>query len=260
MKYFLIYSIILFTLVFSSCKAPVPAHEDPVQEPKYILSNFGSFWNYWYSVVRLSEDFVPYDENDSVVSKDLFLKKVLSGDYLPLKLKSNDTSSYYRLYKIHEDVDSDITYNLKRFGELYYQFFQMEEKPLPRFNFVDINGNLYNRENCKGKIVVLNFWFIGCTACQREMPALNKIVDSYKDRKDIVFLSIAPDNKDKLKKFLEKTPFTYAAVADKGHYVIDTLNINMFPTQMIINRKGEVARVPEDDKELAIELKKELLK
>lgn len=217
------------------------------------------FWSYWYRDVRLSEDFIPLNENDSVVSKDFFLKKVSSGGYLPLKLKSNDSSIYYKLYKINAPVDSSITENIKRFGTQYYQFFQLEGKPLPGFNLVDINGNVYNKETCKGKIVVLNFWFIGCLACRLEMPALNKLVFSYKNRNDIVFVSIAPDHPEQLKKFLEKNPFTYAAVSDINN-LTEKLNIQGFPTQMIINRKGEIAKVPEDDKELAIELRKELLK
>jgi len=218
-----------------------------------------NFWAYWYYDVRLSEDFVPYNEDDSLVSKDFFLKKVLSGDYLPLKLKSTDSSSYYKLYKIKKPVDSSITANIIRFGEEYYQFFKMEGKPLPVFNFVDVNGKVYNKENCNGKIVVLNFWFIGCTACKEEMPDLNKLVASYKNRDDVVFVSIAPDKVDSLKKFLQKTPFNYAAVSDINH-LTRTLNIYSFPTQMIVNRKGQIAKVPEDDKQLAIELRKELLK
>lgn len=41
---------------------------------------------------------------------------------------------------------------------------------------------------------------------------------------------------------------------------MDTLDINMFPTQMIVNRNGEISKVPEDYKELEIELRKEFLK
>jgi len=238
----------------------VPSHEGPVKEPEYILANFMNFWSYWYNEVRLSKDFVPYNENDSVVNKDFFLKKVLSGKYLPVKLRSDDSSGHYRLYKIDEIVDSSITAEIKRFGQLYYQFYQMEGKPLPGFNFVDINGKVYNQENCQGKVVILNFWFIGCVACQEEMPDLNKIVASYKNRNDVLFISIAPNSTNDLRKFLEKTPFNYAAIPDKRNYVTDTLKIQMFPTQMIVNRRGQIAKVPEDHRELAIGLRKELLR
>ena len=251
----------MVVFISSSCTTQVLRHKGPVADPKYILSSFNNFWAYWYNEVRLSEDFVPYNEHDSIVSKDYFLKEVSSGKYFPLKLKSNDSLSYYKLCKISDTVDSSIKEDIvMRFGELSYRFFQMEGKPLPGFNFVDINGNVYNKETCKGKILVLNFWFIGCLACQREMPELNKMVASYKKRNDLVFLSIAPNKAHELKKFLEKTPFNYAAIANKNSYVMDTLNINMFPTQMIVNRNGEIAKVPENYKELEIELRKEFLK
>lgn len=261
MKHIYIYIISLVAFISLSCKSDAPGHGGPVADPKYLLSSFNNFWAYWYNEVRLSEDFVPYNENDSVVTKDYFLKKILSGEYFPLKLKSSDSLSYYKLCKINAAADSSIKNDIvMRFGALSYQFFKMEGKPLPGFNFVDINGSVYNNETCEGKVIALNFWFIGCTACQREMPELNKIVASYKKRNDVIFLSIAPDNADELKKFLKKTPFNYAAIPGKNRYVTDTLNISMFPTQMIINRRGEIAKVPEDYKELAIELRKELLK
>lgn len=258
MKNICIYLISI--LVLFSCKNSARVHQSPIEDPKYILSDFTNFWTYWYMDVRLSDDFISYNEKDSPVTKDFFLKAVLSGKYLPLKLKSNDSLNYYKLYKINKVSDSAITENIIRFGQLYYDFFQMEGKPLPGFHFVDLNGNVYNSETCKGKLLVLNFWFIGCTACQREMPFLNKLVASYKNRNDVLFVSIVPDKEKQLKLFLNKTPFAYAIIPDKSLYVRDTLNIQMFPTQMIVDKNGLITKVPEDYKQVEIELKKELSK
>jgi peroxiredoxin len=179
---------------------------------------------------------------------------------LPLKLKSNDSSNYYKLYPIIKVTDSAITENIIRFGELYYQFFRMEGKPLPGFDFVDLKGNIYNSKTCRGKLLVLNFWFIGCIPCQREMPALNKLVALYKSRNDMLFVSMTSNNENELKVFLEKTPFAYAVIPDKSLYITDTLNVHMFPTQMIIDKKGFISKIPEDEKQLEIEIRKELLK
>jgi peroxiredoxin len=208
--------------------------------------------------VKLSEDLTPYDENDSIISKDLFLREICTGNYLPVKYKANDSLNSYKLYRI-ENKDTSITSTIVMFGNLAYQFFRMEGKPLPGFNFMDLKGRVYNPQTCKGKVVVLNFWFIGCTSCVEEMPALNKIVASYKDR-DVLFVSITPNNPDSLKNFLEKHPFAYSVIPYKKKYVIDTLNIKMFPTQMIVDRNGLIAKVPEDFKQMEIELQKELLK
>jgi thiol-disulfide isomerase/thioredoxin len=260
-KNIIISIISLLTIILFSCNNSMPGKPGgPIQYPKYILSNFMNFWTYWSNDVRLSDDIISYDENDSLIAKDFFLKKVMSGKYLPLKLKSNDSSNYYKLYPIIDVTDSAITENIIRFGELYYQFFKMEGKPLPGFHFADLNGNVYNRKTCQGKVLVLNFWFIGCTACQREMPALNKLVASYKSRNDVLFVSIAPNNANELNAFLEKNPFAYAIIPVKSLYVTDTLNIHMFPTHMIIDKKGLISKIPEDEKQLEIELQKELLK
>lgn len=257
MKPIFIYFFGLIILGFSACKEHIAPKLISAQDPEYILSNFNNFWTYWYLDVRLSENFVPYNANDSIVSKDYFLRAVSTGAYLPVKLKV--TPSAYQLYKINDPVDPSITEEIKRFGKLYVHFFQMQGKPFPEFNLVDINGNVYNKKICKGKIVVLNFWFIGCSTCRKEIPDLNKLVASYKNRKDVVFISIAPDKSEDLKNFLAKTPFNYAAVSDINH-LTNKLNIQMFPTQVIINRKGQIARVPEDYQQLEKELKNELLK
>ena len=69
------------------------------------------------------------------------------------------------------------------------------------FNFTDLNGKVYNSETTKGKVVVLNCWFIHCQAYNEEMPELNKIVQQTRNRKDIVFLGLAFDYTDSLKNF-----------------------------------------------------------
>ena len=251
---------IIIPFFFFSCQSHIKPSETIVQDPKHILSSFTNFWAYWYNDVKLSEDFTAYNENDSVVSKEFFLSQVSTGKYLPVKYKIDDSLNRYKLYKIGNAADSSITSTIIMFGKLAYQFYQMEGKPLPDFNFVDLNGNVYNSQTCKGKVVVLNFWFIGCVSCREEMPALNKMVASYKDRKDVLFVSLAPDEPDSLKKFLEINPFAYAIIPLKNKYVIDTLSIRMFPTQMIVDRRGLVAKVPEDYEQMEIELRKELLK
>ena len=58
-------------------------------------------------------------------------------------------------------------------------------KPALPFSVTDINGNNYSLESLKGKVVVINFWFVECKLYIMEMPELNKIVEKYKN-KDVV--------------------------------------------------------------------------
>jgi translation initiation factor 2 beta subunit (eIF-2beta)/eIF-5 len=52
--------------------------------------------------------------------------------------------------------------------------------------------------------VVIKCWFIHCVACIEEFP-VNKMATKYKNRKDIVFISLAEDSPQELKTFLLKT-------------------------------------------------------
>lgn len=250
--------IFVYALTYISCTGP--KYGEPVKAPAYLLSNFNNFWEYWNQNVKLSRDFISFDENEKVISKGAFLEKLTLGGCLPLRLQSNDSIDYYKLYKINDQANEDISKAIKTCGNIYYQKYKMVDKPLPGFSFIDLNGTLYNKETCKGKIVVLNCWFIHCGSCVAEMPVLNRLVNIYKDRHDIVFVSLAWDSPIKLKAFLQKTAFNYAVVSDKENYLSDTLNIPGYPAHVILNKNGLVVNVPEDYKELEIELRKEAVK
>ncbi len=116
---------------------------------------------------------------------------------------------------------------------------KIKNKPLPEFNFQDINGNVFQLSNLKGKVVVLNFWFIECKPCVAEIPALNRVV---KSRPDIVFLAPTFNSKEDVKKFLEHHPFNYNVISDASNYT-DKLKISNYPTHIIIDKEGIVKDV-----------------
>jgi peroxiredoxin len=122
-------------------------------------------------------------------------------------------------------------------------------KPLETTNFItgstiqsfterDINGNRFDLKALRGKIVVLNFWFINCGPCRQEIPELNELVDSF-SKKDVVFLGIALDGRSDLYEFLKTYPFRYAIIPD-GRSVADQYGIGSYPTHVILDTNGKV--------------------
>jgi peroxiredoxin len=128
-------------------------------------------------------------------------------------------------------------------AEIEIKNLMFEGKKIPNFNFMDLDGKKYNYNNTTGKIIVLKLWFINCQTCIQEMPQLNGLVKKYSDRNDVLFLSLAFDNSKKLKKFLSKTTFKYAVVANKEKYILETLQVNEFPTHIVLNKKGIIVKV-----------------
>lgn len=113
------------------------------------------------------------------------------------------------------------------------------KKMAPAFNVTALSGRSYDPASLRGKVVVLNFWFIGCGPCKAEMPGLNQLVAEFKEQ-DVVFLAFALDPTEDLRDFLKKTPFNYEVIADAGKLIESNFSITSFPTHIIINRNGAI--------------------
>ena len=215
----------------------------PVEEPSVILRSEVDLVRYDQDYLRLSEDFIGFDDSNRRIDKRTFFKLFSEGDYLPLRLISKNKLACYKLYKVSPTLNDGILSILKDWGELDYKYFKMEGRQLPGFDFRDIKGNIYNRETTRNKIVVIKCWYLACSTCREEIPTLNKIVDQYRKRKDIVFISLAFDSKDDLQKFSKDNIFKYALIPDQKNYLMKELKIYLYPTQMIINKKGLISKV-----------------
>ena len=258
MKRTFAWPLVLFSLLTFSCQQ-VSKYGQPIARPEVITKSTVIFSAYWYKYVRLGEDYTALDSAENILDKGLFLKALMTGRYLPLRLTTKDSSAYYQLYPF-ENANGDIKFSIQRWSEQLYSNYQKEGKTLPGLPWVDVKGNVYNVENTKGKILVLKCWFVHCLPCVKEMPALNELVRDYSNRKDILFVSLAFDKKSALDSFLAKTKFDYATVAEKKAYMIDTLGIMAWPRHILVNKQGIISKVLNDKKELAIALKKEAAK
>ena len=125
-------------------------------------------------------------------------------------------------------------------------FAQQKTPPAPAFNVSSIDGKSFDSEKLKGKIVVLNLWFVNCPNCVEEIKLLNNLVDEYKG-KDVVFIGLATNDKAKLESFLKKNPFKYNIVPKAMQTILSfgepdkSGNIEIpFPMHIVIDRDGKI--------------------
>ena len=111
---------------------------------------------------------------------------------------------------------------------------QWKDQPLPEGDFLQmIDGSVKSFSDYKGKLLVINFWYINCGPCIVEMPYLNDLVDKYKNE-DIQFLALSFDTIPDIKSFLNRTEFKYEhgsisrsmmydfTPVAPGHFIVDT--------------------------------------
>jgi thiol-disulfide isomerase/thioredoxin len=222
-----------------------------------ILSSEHNFAKYFFLDVNLDDPYKAFDEDNQSLSRHDFLGSVESGNYVPIIVKNPFESIIsFQLLKLDSLQKQKFGKFLQGKGNQYASFERLLNKELPNFNFTDLKDKKYNSNTIKGKIVVVKYWFISCKPCIEEMPALNKLVKQYEDRKDVIFLSFALDKAEPLMSFLNSTQFDYNIIPDSKNYTMDTLNINVFPTHMILNKDGLVIAVSANAKTLKKQLEK----
>jgi len=113
------------------------------------------------------------------------------------------------------------------------------------FSERDIGGNKLSLKKLRGKVVVINFWFIGCQPCRKEIPDLDKVAALYKNNPDVVFIALALDDSDNIKNFLRQlafydVTFGYHIIAD-ARAIANHYGVQLYPTNVILDRDGKIA-------------------
>ena len=208
-----------------------------------IKKDQAKWYRYHKSNIHLSSEFTPLDQAGDTITKKAFLEALVTGDFIALEKKSKAEKDIYQLYALDEESDKDIGVTITADTFREYRHFMMEGKEFPDFEFTDLEGNTYSKENLKGKTLVVKTWFIACKPCIEEMPQLNQLVESYEDREDLVFLSLSTDPRQDLEKFLTKTDFNYVIVPETDQFIKDKLGLSIFPTHIIVDRNGIMKKI-----------------
>lgn len=108
------------------------------------------------------------------------------------------------------------------------------------FTAKDMDGNTVTLADLKGKVVVINFWFVACQPCIMELPQLNDVVEKYKG-KDVEFIAVTFDKKDKVKNLIDKKEFNYRLINDEMN-MVRSYGVAAFPTNIVLDKTGKIIK------------------
>ncbi|GAB3654922.1 hypothetical protein GCM10028791_25850 [Echinicola sediminis] len=133
--------------------------------------------------------------------------------------------------------------------------------PFLETGFIGTDGKPVASESFKGKVVLLDFWFTGCSASSKmHHNYLRPATEAIGRTGDFELVSISRD-RDKAKwlqsiregKYTDEA-YTNLWTGGPDHEVLEFYNIHAFPTLMLLDREGKIRKVgnfPEDPQELA---------
>jgi peroxiredoxin len=115
--------------------------------------------------------------------------------------------------------------------------------PIPASDFYlrDLNNKLVRLSDFKGKVVLLNFWATWCPPCLKEMPSMEKLYQSHKDKGlEIVAVSVDTASKAKVRAFVEKLGLTFPILHDRDSLISRLYNNPGVPSSYLIDKQGKL--------------------
>ncbi|WP_029034714.1 TlpA family protein disulfide reductase [Salinimicrobium terrae] len=241
-------------LFLTSCE-----ENEKMTESELIFSSIqtdqAKWWRYHKTNIDLASDFIPLGEEGDTISEKAFFEEILTGDFITLKLKSNTGTDRYQLFRLGEDADDDISYTIMADTYPEYRHFMMEGQEFPDFELTDLEGRKFSKDLAEGKTLVVKTWFLRCKPCIEEMPQLNELVEEYKNREDVIFMSLSLDPEEELKDFLTTREFNYPVIANQKAFIEDTLGFSIYPTHIVVEPSGKIKKVVNTAPEMIAALK-----
>jgi thiol-disulfide isomerase/thioredoxin len=114
----------------------------------------------------------------------------------------------------------------------------------PAVRFTPLDGKPEERSaDYLGKIVVLEFWSIGCGPCQRKMADLQSYPDMYPNWKDdvaLISINAVNDDLDAVRKHVKAKGWNRTHNVRAGADAMKAFHVNSLPTVYVIDRRGNV--------------------
>jgi thiol-disulfide isomerase/thioredoxin len=185
---------------------------------------------------RLDQNTIVKDSAGITYPYAVWQKLMSSGKYTLRAIDPRSDSPAFLIVQVNEKEREAMASRMPKPAES--KFFTDGQK-LELFNTKDINGNKLKLKEMAGKVIVLNFWFIGCPPCRMEIPELNKIALEYANNPNVVFVAVCLDQDYQIFDFTKNNPFSYHII-DRGQYYADQFKINLYPTNVVLDKEGKV--------------------
>ena len=109
------------------------------------------------------------------------------------------------------------------------------------FSIKDMNGNVIDVKDFKGKTIFLNIWATWCGPCRMEMPSIQSLYNQV-DNQKIAFIMLTIDRQndlDKVKSYIKDKEFTFP-VYTPATLLPNQLQVSMIPSTFVVDAEGRI--------------------
>lgn len=176
---------------------------------------------------------------------------VIVASFMAMSLVSCGDSS-----KVNEDKSSSESTIQPAEAKLpEYEDYEDENRftgeKMPDFSVKTIQGETFSLSDAlkEKEAVMINFWATWCTPCKLEMPYMQKAYEQYKDKVDMIALSVEPtDTDDVLEEYAKENGLTFMVANGVETGLCEIYAEESIPVTLLVDRSGTIVHHSEGSK------------
>jgi thiol-disulfide isomerase/thioredoxin len=120
--------------------------------------------------------------------------------------------------------------------------FASNPQAMPPFLLHDVDGQVISTASWRGKVVLLNFWATWCPPCREEIPEMIQLQKRFKDKLQIVGISMDDSPADDVRQFAQEMKIDYPVVMGSGTLSREYGGVPALPTTFVVNTDGRIVQ------------------
>lgn len=115
----------------------------------------------------------------------------------------------------------------------------------PEFTLTTLEGSTISLEELRGQAVLVNIWASWCIPCRTEMPAMQKVYETYKDRGFTIIAvnATSQDSRSEAAAFVREYQLTFPILLDLDGTVGQLYQVSALPSSFFILPNGNIQEV-----------------
>jgi thiol-disulfide isomerase/thioredoxin len=109
------------------------------------------------------------------------------------------------------------------------------------FTIKDLNGNVLDVKDLKGRTIFLNLWATWCGPCRMEMPSIQNLYNQV-DKEKIMFIMLSIDRAsdiEKIRSYIKDKEYTFP-VYTPASLLPNQLQVGMIPSTFVVDSAGRI--------------------
>jgi peroxiredoxin len=120
----------------------------------------------------------------------------------------------------------------------------------PQVTVPTLAGAPVAMKDLRGKLVLVNFWATWCVPCQWEMPLMDTLYKTYKDRGFVILaISLDQGDPDRVRSFVKDKRLTFPVALDPRQEAARQFGIAALPATFLVGPDGFIKGVTYGPKE-----------